>query len=73
MRLQVAFEGVTVGCFLSISGRLFHDLGAKVLNAPSSYEVLDKGFVLSLARDLSDLVGVYSMIVSLRYLGALGS
>ena len=71
----MAFEGVTCWLFLSISGRLFHDLGAKVLKALSPYEVLDLGMTRALCCpwDLSDLVGLYSLIVSLRYVGALGS
>ena len=54
------FEGDTCwSVFFSISGKLFHDLGAKVLKAPSPYWVLDLGMTRALCCpwDLNNLVG----------------
>ena len=62
-------------CFLNSSGRLYPNLGSKVLKALSPYEVLDLEMTRTLycPSDLGDLVGVYSVIISLRYLTALES
>ena len=61
--------------FVKHFGRLLHDLGAKVLEALSPYEVLDMGMTVALCCpwDLSNLVGVYSLIITLIYLGDFGS
>ena len=58
--------------FLEQFWQAIHDLGAMVLKALYPLEVLDLGMTRALycPLDLSDLVGVYSLIISLRYFGA---